>query len=278
MKNITTKNMKTMKKWILCGTRKIRSGGKYLRKWGCAKVQIIAEITYMCPCKCWFCPFRNYSSRETMNIRFFAKAARVFAEFFKGQVLKLIISGGEPSVLPNLRQYVDYAKNLGYYVTIATNVFKPEVLEEAKPHFYQVSIDYWGEKHDKIRGVQGLFSRALKFVEEHENAYIRSTIMNDNIEDIVKLAEWSIKHGKPLFAMPIKGCKIGLELRKLRKNKAILIANHCPAGRKQLVIDPKGNIYPCIFYRKHLGNIRKQPISKIYEKAKTIKPFPCLNQ
>ena len=39
---------------------------------------------------------------------------------------------------------------------------------------------------------------------------------------------------------------------------------NCGAGVSSLVVDPVGNVYPCVQWRRHLGNLHQQPIREIW--------------
>lgn len=57
-------------------------------------------------------------------------------------------------------------------------------------------------------------------------------------------------------------------LPKLNSETIGMISNYCDAGLNQLVIDPEGNIKPCVCLNYKLGNILKEDIKKIWSKNK----------
>jgi len=250
-------------------------------------IQVIAEITYACPCKCPFCtvPTRN----AKMSLEHYKKALALFKEFFNDNEPAVIISGGEPSIVENLEDYVAVAKQLGYTVTIVTNGYNPVKVLKALPHVVEVSLDYYGEKHDSIRGVRGLFNRAMKLI---HLAYfrigitpvIRSTVMKDNIGDIIKIRRYLDDYKMdeiPVIAMPVRGAPelapTPKQLKLLEKH-GIIISDNCPAGISSFVIDPDMNVLACIFYRKKLGELRKFTVDElkaIVEEGRKIPRFPC---
>ncbi|MDI6752626.1 MAG: radical SAM protein [bacterium] len=54
------------------------------------------------------------------------------------------------------------------------------------------------------------------------------------------------------------------EEEKERTREHLLMYSGCSAGKRLVCIDSKGNIYPCQFWRKSLGNIREEGFSKIW--------------
>ncbi|MFH0775064.1 MAG: radical SAM protein [bacterium] len=51
---------------------------------------------------------------------------------------------------------------------------------------------------------------------------------------------------------------------KERTRKHLLMYSGCSAGKKLVCIDPKGDLYPCQFWRESLGNIREKGFSQIW--------------
>jgi len=251
-------------------------------------VQVIAEITYACPCKCPFCTVPKTGNAK-MLLEHYRKALALFKEFFNDNELAVVISGGEPSIVEDLEDYVAAAKELGYTVTVVTNGYNPAKVLKALPHVVEVSIDYFGEKHDSIRGVKGLFERAMNLI---QLAYfkigitpvVRSTVMKDNIDDIIQIRRYldnNMMEEVPVIAMPVRGAPHLAptpEQLKLLEKHGIIISDNCPAGITSFVIDPDMNVLACIFYRKKLGELRKFTVDElkaIVEEGRKIPRFPC---
>lgn len=250
-------------------------------------VQIITEITYKCPAKCHFCPLREMRRKDTMSLENFTKALDLFSEFFSSTENAVVISGGEPSTVQNLEEYVRTARDLNYTVTIVTNAFNPNRIILAKPDAIEISIDYFGKKHDRIRGIDGLFDSALWLVinalRNDIVPIIRSTAMCDNIGDIIllkRLAE-SKFDDIPVIAMPIRGhprLEPSPEQIKELEKAGVIVSNNCPAGISSFVITPNMEILACIFYRKKLGQLIEfttEELKEALENGRKIPRFPC---
>jgi len=244
-------------------------------------MQIIAEITYTCPCNCVFCPIRKLGLKGTMQLNDYTLMLKVFAEYFDDE-LAVVLSGGEPSTMHNLRDYVKTAKRIGYTVTIATNASNPETIVNAEPDLIEVSIDYMGKRHDINRGVKGLFEKAMRLLDLADQngiaTVVRATVVNDNIDDLIKLKE---KLSVPIIAMPVKGVKqlkpSKQQLVKLHE-AGVTLSDHCPAGLSSFVITPQREILACIFYRKKLGQFKwflKSEIEKAVKEGQKLPRFPC---
>lgn len=244
-------------------------------------MQVIAEITWSCPGKCVFCPVPK--SSVIMDIKSYRKALNLFSRLSEERAV--VLSGGEPTVLPRLYEYVRAAKKLGYAVTLATNAFFPERALSSGADLIEVSLDYWGERHDETRGVEGLFDRARKLIEEGgERVVVRATLMRDNVGDILKIRR---EFGVPVFVMPVRGCPelapTREQIEELEKHDGIYVADSCPAGISSFVIAPTEDrrvlqVLACIFYRHRLGFLKKydeRELREVLERGRTIPRFPC---
>jgi MoaA/NifB/PqqE/SkfB family radical SAM enzyme len=246
-------------------------------------MQLIIEITYNCPCHCSFCNVPK--NNEVMDILKFSGAIDLFKSFDSN--LSIVLSGGEPSTVKNLKEYVSIAKKKNCNVTIVTNAFNFYRIIKAKPDFVEISIDYFGEKHDLSRGFKGLFLNAIKLAEAcnfyNISVIIRATAMNDNIDDIVKIKNFfeEKKIEAEFLAMPVRGNPSLLpskEQLKILEENGISIADNCPAGISSFVLTPRMEVLPCIFYRKKLGEINNFSLSEMLEiinKGEKIPRFPC---
>jgi len=222
-----------------------------------------------------------------MRLGDFEKSLKLFQE---AGADKVVISGGEPSIVSNLDHYVFLAKRMGYVVTVATNGYYPHRVLEADPDAIQVSIDYYGEKHDHTRGVHGLFENAWKLVktahlrEPAPEVMIRTTLLGDNFKDILHIRKRLDQEGMedvPILVMPIRGVGVKIDqqlLVRLSQTEGILIADSCPAGKESFVITPEMDVLACIFYRKKLGKLRNfdhKELQEILENGESIPRFAC---
>lgn len=253
-------------------------------------VQVIYEITWACPCKCRFCTVPKSSFNYVVPTTEYEKVLRLFKRYFRCD-LAVVISGGEPSIVPNLRDYVDIARGLGYEVTIVTNGYNAGNVLRAEPDLIEVSIDYFGESHDKVRGVEGLFSRAMGLVFRASMrgipVVVRSTAMRGNIDDLLKMREYMDGNGLrdvPILVMPVRGSPelkpSKQQLLELVRRDGIYISNNCPAGISSFVVTPEREVLACIFYRKKLGRLRritKRELDKVVVEGAKIPRYPCEN-
>jgi len=252
-------------------------------------VQVIFEITYSCPGNCPFCPIKRLNlNGKLLPLADYRRILEVFRKYFRSKEYAAVLSGGEPGTVSFLKDYVDVARELGYVDTIATNAFNPKRIIEAKPDLVEVSIDYFGPKHDETRGVKGLFGKAMNLLELATKsgiaAVLRSTAMKNNIHDIIMLREYldsnSLKD-VPILVMPVRGApklKPSPQQLELLNKDGIIVSDNCPAGKTSFVITPDREILACIFYRKKLGQFyrfTKEELEKAVKEGEKIPRFPC---
>ncbi|MCH4183891.1 MAG: 12,18-didecarboxysiroheme deacetylase [Eggerthellaceae bacterium] len=113
----------------------------------------------------------------------------------------LLLSGGEPTLRPDMIELAQYAKDAGMRVVISTNgtQITPEFAQRCADvglSYVGVSLDGSRETHDRFRGIEGSFDRAVEGLKNAQDAGIkvgvRMTINKRNwrdIDDIFDLME-----------------------------------------------------------------------------------------
>lgn len=247
-------------------------------------MQVIAEITWMCPAKCPQCPVRKHDSTKTMGLGVFGAVLDFFsgiAESIDG-VKAVVLSGGEPTILPSFEEYVRIAKEKGFSVTVVTNGFGVSNILKSNADVVELSIDYYGEEHDYARGLS-LWDKAGKILREFKGeVVIRSTLFQDNYKHILMIRDWanSIRKGTQILVMPVRGGEPVPKhlVEKMRKERGVSVSDNCPAGISSFVVTPELEVLACIFYRKILGRLlsfNKEEAEAILEMGSRLPRFVC---
>ena len=86
---------------------------------------LLAELTYKCPLQCPYCSnpldFAGPRFRRELST---AEWCRVFREAQALGVLQLGLSGGEPTLRPDLEELVRTAHGLGLYTSLITSAYR----------------------------------------------------------------------------------------------------------------------------------------------------------
>jgi len=253
-------------------------------------VQLIFEITWTCPARCPFCPVPK--TNKLLPLTDYRRILELFKLYLKDDDYAVVLSGGEPATVSFLKDYVDTARRLGYMVTVVTNAFNIRNVLNSRPDVIELSIDYFGEQHDRTRGVKGLFNNAMRLVALATRygipVVIRSTAMKDNIQDILELRKYLDSNGLseiPIIVMPVRGAPElkpnSHQLQELVKHEGIYLSDNCPAGISSFVITPEREVLACIFYRKKLGQFwrfTKEELDEVIKEGAKIPRFPCERQ
>jgi pyruvate formate lyase activating enzyme len=123
-----------------------------------------------------------------------------FMEKRRGKLDAISITGGEPTLQPDLENFIAAIKNLGFFVKLDTNGSNPEVVERLAERRL---VDFWAmdvkgplEKYSRIAGVsvdtaniQKSISLIIASDAEHEfrTTVVRSLLSSDDLARIIKL-------------------------------------------------------------------------------------------
>jgi len=241
-------------------------------------MHIIFEVTHICPAKCPHC--RITRDAITIDPDTFSRVVSMFKSLESSRYL-LTISGGEPTALRNLHEYVDAARESGYTVTVATNGYNVRRLLRACPDFVQVSVDYFGKKHDENRGIElwENVTRIIKLIKKGGiEGFVRFTLYRDNLEDLKALH--SFARPVPIIAMPVRMNEDRTPtIDQLKEaSKYAILPSTCPVGKGQFVITPNLRCLDCIFTRNYVGTINPvnpDSFHTVIEKYAELEPYPC---
>ena len=123
--------------------------------------------TARCDCRCQICDRweRQNPSHEELSL---AAVEESLGSFRRAGAVVLTLWGGEPLLRQDLPEILQAAKRLGYRTSLCTNARRlPEQADRIAPllDVLLCSLDGYGEVHDELRGVQGLFDRVLRGIE-----------------------------------------------------------------------------------------------------------------
>ncbi len=154
-------------------------------------------ITYGCNSKCKTCSYWQMSKRTKEDMSTEA-VFRLLDQAYACGMRGYYLFGGEPTTRSDIGQVVDYAKAKGYVTTMNTNgsllAEKAGALQNLD--FVFISLDYFNDYHDFIRGRRGSFKEVLDGIEQirgvaNTRVTLVTTISNlnfDAIESMAKLA------------------------------------------------------------------------------------------
>ncbi len=274
-------------------------------------LHVAFELTYSCNLRCAHC--YASTSTEKRDFLSFLEIHNIL-KFLKEKGLRIIeLTGGEPFLHPDFYKILEFCCENFEYVSALTNgtlVNERDIDIFSKYRdklLINISLDGPNpEIHDEKRGVKGAFEKVINSIEIFKKAgcFIRvsMSVYPDTvkyIEDTLKLAiekgankfvwnsvlpfgrgeniKWQKEEGKEIFEIENKiifKYKNFIQIIEREEMENMRKYQNCGGGWRSIVIDPEGNIKPCVFIKKEectIGNIIKENPEDIFKKDKIFK-------
>lgn len=185
------------------------------------------NTTNQCNMHCKHC-YRDAGAEAEQELTVDEEKA-LLNEIAKAGFKIIIFSGGEPLMLPYIFELVKYAVQLGLRPVFGTNgtLITSEVAGKLKASGAMgmgISLDSLNpEKHDKFRGCEGAWDKAVLGMKNCRTAglpfQIRTTVMNWNRDEILKLTDFVVDIGAAahhIFFLVPTGRAVNIEEESLR--------------------------------------------------------------
>ncbi len=302
------------------------------------------ELTHLCNLNCPYCYVGKNRKKDELTT---SQWLDVINQIPFWAFITLV--GGEPLIREDFCEILEYAsKKVLRKINVVTNgvLINEKIINsfiKSKMLLLSVSLDGWDKNHDKNRGSEGIFKKIINNLDELKKQIIfsnsnlmidiKTIVLKDNLEDILKLYEYCTNQGfeflsvsflrnnnlkqnstlydnfdeifyKPNYPIELyfdldEFRKIYFELNKMKKysktkirfspkfdnnNPEIelkLIENFftkypkkdikeiyqpCLYPFSNTIINPSGDIYPCLSYK--MGNVLEQKIIDIINNTK----------
>jgi len=271
-------------------------------------------LSYKCQFKCQHCSCENIkiNGREEVTLEEIKDSINQCTRL---GALHFLITGGEPLLDDKLYDVIKYIKKKDCFSSIDTNGYlldenRIKKLKICGVNLIEISLDsHIPSEHDKFRGMKGSFNKAIeaiKLCKEHKIPCVISTLVtkekikNRNIPKIINLAKKMEIQINFCYPVPTgrwsKNYKEILnksdweEVKKFQENPFVrsceqnnYLSKGCSAGKEKIGITAYGDVIPCPLIQVSFGNVREEPISKIWKSMHNNKYFcgknsgnPCL--
>lgn len=158
-----------------------------------APFQVVWNVTRACNLKCKHC--YEVAGIRTSDEMTTDDALSCIDTLADAGIVFLALSGGEPSLRPDILTLIRHATDSGIYVAMATNgttlskVGRVLELKEAGLKFVQISLDGASEEtHDSFRGVPGTFGKTVQgirnCVDEGLFVEVAMTVTRHNLAEL----------------------------------------------------------------------------------------------
>jgi radical SAM protein with 4Fe4S-binding SPASM domain len=290
------------------GLRLLKTGLRYVLLHQEARpITMVLAATSACNMHCVHCSAREYLHSGEKPLEH-AEMLDLIDQFLELGGCSVIFSGGEPTLLPRLPEMVSHVSKAKAVVAMFTNGARlserVSELKDAGLFGTLVSLDAdSADAHDRKRRCAGAFDKAVKGVEALMSAgmlagvstYIsRHGLESGHFERMLALSERLRVHQMFLFdAVPTgamlheKAALLGPDGRA-RVKELVKAQNANPAGPAvmgqswvnsaegfgcfagfyQLYVSPAGEVCPCDFTPVTFGNIRREPLRRIWKRMR----------
>lgn len=256
------------------------------------------ELTYRCNEKCTHCYLQVYASHETVPGELTTdECFQVVDQIAEVGALNLTLSGGEILVRRDFFEIAQYARQKRLLLRLFTNgiLIRPQVADRiAALHPYAVEISLYSarpELHEAItrrRNSWRLTIQAIRLLRERNvRVIVKTPLMRQNVREIDELQrlaqELDADFRYDMTITPKDGGGMEPLQYRLRYEDLLWLMHRqidaslwvnrlvkgdqrtCGVATKAAVIDPYGNVYPCIETRFKAGNLRQQSLLEIWD-------------
>ncbi|MCB2055799.1 MAG: pyrroloquinoline quinone biosynthesis protein PqqE [Geminicoccaceae bacterium] len=167
-------------------------------------IGLLAELTHRCPLRCPYCsnPLELTRAERELDT---ASWGRVFREAAELGILQVHLSGGEPTLRPDLEEIVARARAAGLYVNLITagvllNVERVARLKEAGLDHVQLSLqDVDPASAERIGGMKGAHAKKLdaaRLIREVGLPITLNAVMHrQNLDRVAEVVETALAIG-----------------------------------------------------------------------------------
>ncbi len=217
----------------------------------------------------------------------------------------VILSGGEPTLRADLFDIISVMDAKNSIFALVTNSLKLELsylkdLKKAGVQTIHFSLDGVDEAtNDRIRGVTGHFRKASESMLEAKklgfNVYISTVIAHNGLDKMKDMVQFAKKNGVGIvFSL---ACVSGnwaeeknilleqgewLDVQRFMNANPFIrsdwtinfsLRQECPGGREKINISPYGDVMGCGMNYISFGNIRQEPLEKIWRRMGNFSEF-----
>jgi MoaA/NifB/PqqE/SkfB family radical SAM enzyme len=234
------------------------------------------SVTHRCNARCPFCDFWKSEPVREMNVD---EINGIFEDAYDLGCLTAVVTGGEALLRRDLPTILKNADEAGLSTLLLTNgyLLAKRIREiHRNLDIVGVSIDFPDSRHDKTRGIEGLFDKAVEGIKLAQgyglstniNSIITSLHSLEDIEALLSLAE-SLNSGitfSPIFNLP-EVCGQGTYIGKLSKEGERIKLNDWNAINT--IVDR------LLYYKKHRYRKVLQNTAAYLELVKNRGNFTC---
>jgi radical SAM protein with 4Fe4S-binding SPASM domain len=275
----------------------------------CIPLYATIELTTACNLSCSHCYNHDRGSPAPSKDEPFLSREelfRVIDELAQAGTLFLLLTGGEPTLLPYLAEIIDYSRDRNFLIRLKTNGtgLTPEYLRAlAKAGLSDIEISLYGGQastHDRFTGVSGSFAKTCQGIEaaikQGFKVRISYLIHRDSCNELAEALTYSttvgaICHVSTELTARLDGSSAPHRHRLTAEQFQTLLDGpysklfssdnpegelRCSCARSVVAISSTGDVYPCIGAPIPSGNIRKMSFAEIWKSSAALENIRSL--
>ena len=239
------------------------------------------EVSARCQLSCAYCYARDQPKKELTTAQWEA----IIGDLAGYGVLQITFGGGEPTLREDLKQRALHARRCGLNLAMTTNGLKlPELGPDTLSLFNQINISCHGnelvvwdalchlEKHGIPRGIN--FLAIQKYMPQLPIV----TVLAEAFDAELLLLTAKAVEGAPAPDMVMAEARNlheqGIRVAVDGLTCAGEMADFCLQKQRFCTVDAAGNVLPCSFVRKPIGNLLQRPFAEIWRSRGQQVPCP----
>jgi len=263
-------------------------------------------VDFACNGKCIYCSAaKMYQPFKELNRLSVEEYREIGKTLDKLGVVGIVITGGEPFLRKDLTEIITALNPHNKIISVVTNSLivtknRLQELADAGLNAIECSLDSLNpNENDKSRGVKGHFDKVMQVIKDAKqvglNICLSPCLTHQNIgkfEELIKFAKaqdafillslagdvgrWSAKENVVLNNRDWKLMETYRKKYRIIRNDFstnFILKEGCPAGREKLYISAYGDVIPCSFTQISFGNLRKEPLEKIWIRMRNFPPY-----
>lgn len=194
----------------------------------------LSAIIWFCGCnlRCFYCHNLDLVDGEP---RFSEEQVFEFLTSRRGLLEGVVLSGGEATLYPNLKEFIKNIKKLGFKIKLDTNGTKSnlikEMIDESLLDFIAVDFKALKERYQEVTKAKNLYEENLKSIKAVAKSGIDYEVRITYHSDFFNKEELSKMYRSLLI--------IGVESRKIR------LQNYVTTSKYELGLAPSTKIALC---------------------------------
>ncbi len=266
-------------------------------------------VTYLCQGRCKKCSCQDLieDNRPEMSKEEIAGIAK---QVISAGGILINLTGGEPLLRPDIGDIIFSLRKMPAIISVSTNALLLDEkllrnLKDAGLHVLQLNFSSpIPEEHDAEMGVAGSYQNVISIMQLAKemginillNTVITKQILHSQrikaLADLAKennvylslilpaaVGRWEGNRDPLLNQEDYDLLKDWLKLGFVTTDtKTCYKKGICPGGTEKIYISPYGDVYPCTFMRRKMGNFLKEDLSQIRKNMSTcLDSTGCIN-